>query len=234
LRREALLGHEYSLRASLDLGGITNVIGPAGSGKTLLATAIAADASRTSHVEWINADSKRRFIPHLKATVKHLRGVESNVSVIMAEGHQQALNALLSLPMTITSDTSLIVIDPITRVLDMSRTDPILWGQVLIEEALPTLGALFWERNIDVIVVSEMRFLPEIGNHPVFLNKIARWADRTIKVCRDVSSTLSSVSKLESGDDREIAKLQVLQNGACHLSLSHHQGVVTNCLEEEF
>ncbi|MFW9861190.1 MAG: hypothetical protein ACFFEX_09835 [Candidatus Thorarchaeota archaeon] len=234
LRREALLVSEYSLRTSLKLGGIIHFIGPAGSGKTLLAATIAADASRTSHVEWINADSKKRFIPHLKATVKHLRGVESNVSVMMTKGHKQTLDALLKLRTTITPDTSLIVIDPITRVLDMSRNDPILWGRLLIEEALPTLGALSWERGIDIIVVSEMRFLHEIGNHPVFSNEIAKWADTTIKVCRDISSKSSSVSIVENGDDRKIAQLRVLQNGACHLSLSHHRGVVTNCLEEEF
>ncbi|MFX1440972.1 MAG: hypothetical protein ACFFFD_12050, partial [Promethearchaeota archaeon] len=109
-RRVALLTREYSLRALLELGGIIHVIGPAGSGKTLLATAIAADASRTSRVEWINADSKKRFIPHLKATIKHLSGVESNVSVMMTKGHKQALDAVLRLPIAITPDTSLIVI----------------------------------------------------------------------------------------------------------------------------
>ncbi|MFX0054583.1 MAG: hypothetical protein ACFFAX_12375 [Promethearchaeota archaeon] len=233
LRREALLGSEYSLRASLELGGFIHVTGTAGSGKTLLAATIAADASRTSHVEWINADSKKRFIPHLKATVKHLRGLETNVSVMMTKGHKQTLDAMLSLPKTIAPDTSLIVIDPITRVLDMSRTDPILWGQALIEEALPILGALCWERGIDVIVVSEMRFLPEIGNHPVFSNEIAKWADITVKVCRDFSSKVSSVSIVENGYGRKIAQLKVLKDGACHLSLSYRRGVVTNCLEEE-
>ncbi|MFW9888371.1 MAG: hypothetical protein ACFFER_09325 [Candidatus Thorarchaeota archaeon] len=234
LRREAPLVREYSLRASLELRGIVHVIGHAGSGKTLLATAIAADASRTSHVEWINADSKKRFIPHLKATVKHLGGVESNVSVVMTKGHKQTQDAISELAMTIIPDTSLVVIDPITRVLDMSRSEPILWGQVLIEETLPTLGALSWERGIDIIAVSEMRFHPDIGNRPVFSNEIEKWADSTVKVCRDISGKSSSVSIVENGDCHEVAQLRVLQNGACLLFLSHRQGVFTNCLEEEF
>jgi hypothetical protein len=234
LRRETPLVREYSLRASSELRGIIHCIGHAGSGKTLLATAIAADASRTSHVEWINADSKKRFIPHLKATVKHLGGVESNVSVMMTKGHKQTLDAISKLFRTITPDTSLVVIDPITRVLDMSRSDPVLWGRILIEEALPILGALSWERGIDIIAVSEMRFHPDIGNRPVFSNEIEKWADSTVKVCRDVSGKSSSVSIVENGDCREIAQLSVLQNGACLLSPSHRQGVVINCLEEEF
>ncbi|MFX1439252.1 MAG: hypothetical protein ACFFFD_03320, partial [Promethearchaeota archaeon] len=149
-------------------------------------------------------------------------------------GHKQALDAVLRLPIAITPDTSLIVIDPITRVLDMSRTDPLLWGQELIEEALPTLGALSLERGIDIIVVSEMRFHPETGNLPVFSNEIAKWADSTIKVCRHISRKSSSVSFVESGNNFEIAQLQVLQNGACQLFLSRQQGVVSNCLEKEF
>ena len=234
LRREAPLVRELSLRASMELKGIIHIIGPAGSGKSLLASAIAADASRTSHVEWINTDSKKRFIPHLKATIKHLGGVESNVSVMLTKGHKPALDALLMLPVTITSDTSLIVVDPITRVLDMSRTDPILWGRVLIEEAMPILGALSWERGIDIIVVSEMRFHPEIGIRPVLSNEIGKWADSTVKVCREISGKSSYVSIMENGVTREIARLRVLQTGACLLSLSPRQGVVTNCLEEEF
>jgi hypothetical protein len=185
-------------------------------------------------VEWICTDSKKRFIPHLKATVNLVGGVESNVAVTMTKGHEQALDTLLSLPATLAPHTSMVVFDPITRVLDMSRTDPILWGRVLIEEALPTLGALASERGLDVILVSEMRFLPEVGNSPVYSTEISKWTDNTVKVCRDISGKTSSIFIVENGNDREIAHLQVLRNGACQLSISRHQEVVTNCLEREF
>jgi hypothetical protein len=181
----------------MGLSGFTHVSGLAGSGKTMLAIAIAADASRMSQVEWVNTDSKTRFIPHLKATVTHFGGVD-------------------------------------TRVIDMARTDPVLWGQELLEEALPTLAALTENREIDVIVMSEIRTIPEVGDLPVHSKAISKWADKTVKVCLDSSGKSSSVFIEEDGNYREIAHLEVLEDGACHLSLSHHKGVTQNCLEKEF
>jgi hypothetical protein len=218
----------------MGLSGFTHISGIAGSGKTMLAIAIAADASRMSQVEWINTDSKTRFIPHLKATVTYFGGVERNVSVTMADGHKQALETVLSLPMILTPCTSLVVVDPITRVIDMARTDPVLWGQELLEEALPTLAALAKNREIDIIVMSEMRTIPEVGDLPVYSKAISKWADKTVKLCLDSSGKSSSVFIEEDGDYREIAHLEVLEDGACHLSLSHHKGVTQNCLEKEF
>jgi hypothetical protein len=218
----------------LELIGLTHVLGKAGSGKTMLAAAIAADASRMSQVEWINTDSKTRFIPHLKATVTHFGGVEKNVSVTMANGHRQALETVLNLPLILAPSTSLVVVDPITRVIDMARTDPILWGQELLEEALPTLAALTENRQVDVIVVSEMRTIPEVGDLPVHSIAISKWADKTVKVCLDSSGKSSSIFIEEEGDYREIAHLKVLDDGACQLSLSHHKGVTQDCLEKEY
>ncbi|MHA2021546.1 MAG: hypothetical protein ACW96N_07520 [Candidatus Thorarchaeota archaeon] len=196
-RREVHLVREIGLRTSMGLSGFTHVSGLAGSGKTMLAIAIAADASRMSQVEWVNTDSKTRFIPHLKATVTHFGGVD-------------------------------------TRVIDMARTDPVLWGQELLEEALPTLAALTENREIDVIVMSEIRTIPEVGDLPVHSKAISKWADKTVKVCLDSSGKSSSVFIEEDGNYREIAHLEVLEDGACHLSLSHHKGVTQNCLEKEF
>lgn len=218
----------------MGLRGFTHIIGLAGSGKTLLAISLAADASRRSQVEWINTDSKTRFIPHLKATVNHLGGEKGNVSVTIAKGHKRALETVLSLPNTLASGSSLVVVDPITRVVDMSRSNPVIWGRELLEEALPTLAALCEDRGIDIIVVSEMRAVPEVGTLPVHSNAISKWADNTVKVCLDSSGNSSSINIEEDGNYRPIAHLSVLEDGACHLSLSHRQGVVRNCLEKEF
>jgi len=218
----------------LRLSGFTHVIGLSGSGKTLLAISLAADASRRSQVEWINTDSKTRFIPHLRATVNHVGGDEGNVSVTIANGHKRALEAVLSLPNTLVSSSSLVVVDPITRVVDMSKSNPVMWGQELLEEALPTLAALCEDRGIDIIAVSEMRSVPEVGNLPVHSNAISKWADNTVRVCLDSSGNSSSINIEEDGNYRPIAHLNVLEDGACHLSLSHRQGVVRSCLEKEF
>ncbi|MHA2067655.1 MAG: hypothetical protein ACXABY_25100 [Candidatus Thorarchaeota archaeon] len=218
----------------MELRGFTHIVGSAGVGKTVLATVIAADISRGTKVEWINTDAKTRFIPHLKATIDHLGGREENVAVTVTKGHKQALETVLSLPNTIESGTSLVVVDPITRVIDMARTDPILWGQELIEEALPTLAALTEGGTIDVIVVSEMRLTPEVGIRPVHFNAISKWADNTVKVCLDSSGKSSSIFIEEDDDFRKIAQLQVRENGACHISISDSQGVIMQCLEKEF
>ncbi len=234
LRREVHLAHETSLRTSLGLRGLTHVSGLAGSGKTMVATAIAADAARNSLVEWINTDSKTRFIPHLKATVNHYGGKESNVSVNLTKGHKHALETVLSLPKMLAPDVSLIVVDPITRVIDMGRTEPVLWGQELIEEALPTLAALSKNRAIDIIVMSEMRTMPMVGNLPVYYSAISKWADNTIRVCLDSMGISSLILIDESGKEKELAQLKVLDDGACQLLISQEQGVVMNCLEKEF
>ena len=50
-RRVALLVSDTPLMTSLDLGGLIHLWGAAGSGKTLLAVALASDVSKTARVE---------------------------------------------------------------------------------------------------------------------------------------------------------------------------------------
>ncbi|MHA2355350.1 MAG: hypothetical protein ACXADC_09265 [Candidatus Thorarchaeota archaeon] len=234
LRRDDQLVHESSLRTSIGLSGFTHIIGAAGAGKTLVAAAVAADVSRSSRVEWINTDSKTRFLPLLKATVNHLDGVEENIAVTLTKGHSNALDTVLSLPGSIHEDTSLVVVDPVTRVIDMARIDPILWGQELLEGVLPTLAALSEDGTVDVIVVSEMRFIPDLGIRPVHSDAISKWSDNTVKVCLDGSGRTSSIFKEHDNEFRKIAQLRVLDSGACQLSVSQSLEGAMQCLEKGF
>lgn len=217
LRRESLLDSSQDLRARLGLTGLTHIVGPAGSGKTLLAAVFAAETSRDSAVEWINTDGKTRFIPHLKATISLVGGCESNVSVVLVRNHIQAVESVLNLPDTIIDSTSLVIVDPINRVLDMSRKDPVMWGQELIEGVLPTLAALIEDKEVDIFIVSESRLIPDVGVRPVLTEVISRWTDHTVHVCKNEASQTSSVSIEDGTHYRHIAELSVLNSGACIL-----------------
>jgi hypothetical protein len=156
--------------------------GSAGSGKTLLAASLAAEASRSGIVEWINTDGKRGFIPILRANIAAVGGASSNIRVTLAQGSAEAQAAVMGTLEGTHPETRMVVVDPITRILDMSRVDDILWGRELIEDALPSLAALA-ERGIVVVLVSEVRST-EVGVVPVMHDSVKHWKPRSLRAAR--------------------------------------------------
>ena len=75
--------------------GLVHLSGTAGSGKTLLATAIAAMLSRKYHVDWLSTDGKSGFIDHLKRNLEHYGGLSSNLTITRTIASKDALAAVL-------------------------------------------------------------------------------------------------------------------------------------------
>jgi predicted ATP-dependent serine protease len=167
-------------RKLLDMGDLFHIWGEAGAGKTLLACAIAAEANKDGHVRWVCTDGKRSFVRTLRTNLMTLD--DYNITVNVPTGHKEVQEAILSLPKSIPPDTSLIVVDPITRVLDMSRQDYVMWGRELIEAALPSLVALN-QKGVKVVLVSEVRCL-EHQAVPVMHESISVWKPVDLHVVR--------------------------------------------------
>jgi hypothetical protein len=172
LRLEPILGER----------NLVHLWGRAGTGKTLLAVALATEASRHGCVEWINTDGKRSFVLPLKASIKAAGGYSSKVNVTLTRGCTEALETIMALPSTVPPGTTMIVVDPITRVIDMGNVDDIMWGRELREDALPALAALA-SGGVKVIIVSEVRST-EIGVLPVLYDSMKRWRPRSLKAVR--------------------------------------------------
>lgn len=205
--------------STLGLGGLVHVWGPAGAGKSLLAVAIAAEASVNSHVEWISTDGKLSFIPHLKRNVAVRGGRNGNVVVTMTENHNDALDSILNLVSLLQDNTAVIIVDPVTRVVDMARIDPTMWGEELIEEALPTLAAVA-DMGSTVLVTSECRSLVEGENTPVHHQTIRRWVDKEILIQREMSGRYSTLTGIEpkSGAHCQAGRLRLLDTGFVEIS----------------
>ncbi len=206
---------ETNLTESLALDGLIHLWGDAGSGKTLFACSIATEVSRYSKVEWINTDSKQSFIPHLKRSIESAGGSIQNVSVTMASDRHEVRDLILGLSKSLPKGVSLIVIDSITRLLDMAREDPILWGRELFEEALPTLAGIVDERGIKIIITSESRSMSESGNLAVHHRTIKRWVDHDIRLVRnsleDSTRIMRVIDTLE--DQEQIGILRLMEDG---------------------
>ncbi len=183
---------EYKL-VSLGLSGLIHVWGLPASGKTLLAVTAAASASRKGRVEWLNFDGKRGFLQQLRMTVDKYAGDPKNVAISLLEDRETMLSTIVSLPHKLHEDVVLVVIDPITRVLDMARTDPTLWGRELLEDALPALASLVVNRAIDVIVISDSRMLIDKGTVAVYHSSIKHWSNYDILVRRSASAGKSEI-----------------------------------------
>ncbi len=209
----------HSFPTLLKITGLVHVWGPAGAGKSLLAIAIAAEASLDSRVEWISTDGKSSFISHLKRNVQH-RGSAANVFVTMTHNHNEVRQTILDLVTSLEGMSALIVVDPLTRVVDMARSEPVMWGQELIEEALPTLAALAAGGSI-VLVTSECRSLEEGEKTPVHHKTIRRWADNEILVQREKASMYSTITSIDpkSGAQKEVGRLRLLETGLIEISI---------------
>jgi hypothetical protein len=206
---------KVSLTDTLALDGLIHFWGVAGSGKTLLACSIASEVTRYSTVEWINTDAKQSFIPFLKRSINSAGGSIQNVSVTMAGERNEVRDLILRLPQSLPDGVSLIVIDSITRLLDMAREDPILWGRELFEEALPTLAGLVDERGVTVILTSESRAMTDSGNLAVHHRTIKKWVDHDIMLARNTLEDSSRILRvIDLPDNKEqIGVLRLMDNG---------------------
>lgn len=179
---------DASLISTMNLGGLTHLTGAAGAGKTLFAIALACEVSRRDCVEWINADAKRGFVPLLKRNLEQSGGQIKNIAVTITDSPLELITTVESLSEK-QSSPSLLVIDPITRVLDMARDDPVLWGRDLIEIVLPTLAGIVSQGHLDIIIISENRMSEFSDNHAVHHKSISKWVDHDICLIRSLSSS---------------------------------------------
>jgi DNA replication protein DnaC len=197
--------------ASLGLGGLIHLYGPAGSGKTLLAVALASDVSKHSRVEWICTDGKKSFVSYLKNNITASDGSPEKVSITIVEGQTELLELIRKLP---ESDLpSLLVIDPITRVLDLGRENPTMWGRELVEDVLPTLAGLSTANDLAVVITSESRMLDDSNNHAIHHSAISKWIDHDLCLNRDMSGSRTRIVRRSEDIDQETALLKVDQSG---------------------
>jgi hypothetical protein len=206
------LAHNNSLLNALGLEGLIHIWGDAGSGKTLFAVSLASDVSKYSHVEWINTDAKKSFVTHLKKNVVESGGRTENITVTLTESRSELRTLIDNLPITLES-TSLVIIDPITRVLDMTRENPILWGRELVEEVLPTLTGVVSKTNVDIVIISESRMMEDSSNRAVHHSSIARWIDHDLFLARSMNGTQSQIFRLSDNGLQEIAVMNLVPKG---------------------
>lgn len=196
----------------LGLNGLIHLWGNAGSGKTLLTVALASDASKHCKVEWINTDGKRSFIKQLRDNVNAYGGKTENITVTMTNGKSELLTLIDSLPMNL-QDTQLIIIDPITRVLDMARDDPLMWGREIIETVLPTLTGIVAKGNADIIITSESRTMDDSQNKAVHHSTITRWTDHDLRLLRDVVNAHTQILESFDNELHETALMKITGEG---------------------
>jgi archaellum biogenesis ATPase FlaH len=205
--------YSESLMHTMGLGGLIHIWGEAGAGKTLLAAALASSVSKRSKVEWINGDAKTSFVTHLKKNVELSGGHMNNITVNIAENRAELNSVIRSLPET-SSTASLIVIDPITRVLDMTHEDPVLWGQELIEVVLPTLAGTVNRNDVDIVIISENRMLSFSQNQAVHYQSITKWIDHDLHIIRDFGMKQSQILRNSKNGMKELGTMKIDERGA--------------------
>ena len=210
-------------RALLKMGNLFHIWGEAGSGKTLLACAFAAESVRNGHVRWICADGKRSFVRALRINTENSR----NITVNILTGYKEVQDAILSLCEMIPDDTSLIVVDPITRVLDMTRRKELMWGRDLIENALPSLVALT-EQGVKVVLVSEVRNLEERVT-PVMHESILIWKPVDLQLVRRLQRDSTLLR-----DGNPLARMTIDGKGVVRLSPPTQEWRISECSESQF
>jgi predicted ATP-dependent serine protease len=215
------LKHEDSSTNLLELSGLVHISGQSGTGKTLLAVALAADTARQSFVDWINTDGKLSFTSYLRKNIDEDRA--KRISIHNPLGFRKSYDAIMNLQI---KDDSLVVIDTITRLLDMSSNSHELWGRELIEEILPTLAAHAQSKNATILLLNESRYRTDDELEPVFRIMIDRWVDHHLELKREYLSKKSTIHLFD--DEDEIAYLLLDKEGMIEIKL---QKEGDQCLE---
>ncbi len=213
-------------RDILQMGNLFHIWGEAGSGKTLLACALATESLKNGHVKWVCTDGKRSFVKALKNNITSLDEIVHNITVRIPTGHREVQGTILSVSENIHPCTALVVVDPITRTLDMSRRNAVMWGRELIEESLPTLVALA-EKGVKVVLVSEVRYLDEKIS-PVLHESITRWKPIDLRLTKGPGkdSTLYL-------NEEPIARMIVDDSGVVNLIGTMIRGRQNTCSENQ-
>lgn len=188
------------IQDKIENGSIIHLSGLAGSGKTLLASAIAAKTSSYGHVDWVCTDGKTAFISYLKRNMPSFGGNPSNLTVTVVQGHERVRDVVLNSVDRLNDSSKLVVIDSITRVLDMSRDEEIMWGRELFEEVLPSLAGLAISKDICVLLVSEMRS-GDTGTNPVHHGTIGTWLDLDLQLVRAGESNISKIFQIVKDEE---------------------------------
>ena len=179
------------------LNGLIHLSGVAGSGKTLFAVALASNATRSGKVLWINTDAKTAFVNHLKVNIDSVGGDRTAISILPIVGHKRVREAILNLPGSLDEDTVLLIVDPVTRVLDMSHREDVMWGREMFEEVMPTLAGLVIARGLNVVIVSESRSF-DYEPVAVFHRSIKGWADHDLVLSRRYGALVTDVARYQT------------------------------------
>jgi RecA/RadA recombinase len=171
--------------------GLVHVMGLAGSGKTIFAARLAVEASRTGGVEWICNDNKSSVLRYLRSTAEAYQGLLERIYVTFTKNSAEALTAISSLPENLAAEDSLVVIDPITHTLDLGNVDSPMWGRELIEDVMPTLASLAKDKGIPILLISQCRYIPDLGVAPIHNATIKKWVDLEILVKRSYGESQS-------------------------------------------
>ena len=186
----------------------------------MFASKLAADESTYAKVEWINTDSKQSFVARLKQDIEERCGNIDNVTVTILSDRQKVKDLILNLGEDLDPEVSLVVIDSLTRVLDMSRKDPTLWGREMIEETLPSLAGLVKKRGVNIIITSEARTLDEQTTVAVHHKTISKWVDHDVHVVRSLNGVTSQI--IREDEKNELVGVLALEENS--LNLSYVQG----------
>jgi hypothetical protein len=214
----------------LRMGDLFHIWGEAGSGKTLLSCALATESIKEGHVSWVCTDGKRSFVRALKSNISALGELQFNITVRVPTDHWEVQETVVSLCGDIHPATSMVVVDPITRTLDMSRRDALMWGRELIEEVLPSLVALT-DRGVKVVLVSEVRRLDD-RTVPVMHDSIKLWHPTDLRLTRGPGR--DSTIHLRTDDSEEpLARMTVEDSGVVRLTGTIIEGRQNTCSESQ-
>jgi len=194
------------------LDGLIHLSGVAGSGKTLFAVALASKATRSGKVLWINTDAKTAFVNHLKVNIDSVGGDRTAISILPIMGHKRVREAILDLPDSLDKNAVLLVVDPVTRALDMSHREDVMWGREMFEEVMPTLAGLVIARGLNMVIVSESRSL---DHEPVagFHRSIKRWADHDLVLSRRYGASVTDVARYQTEGEVPFFQFTLTEKG---------------------
>ncbi len=193
-----------------------HVWGPPAAGKTLFVSMLAAEIVDSGYVHWLALDGKVSQLAHLKKMIERRGRDASAISVSVAGNSAEARRLVMGSTRSLRDDTVLLVVDPITRVLDMSHRDEIMWGREMFEEALPTLAGLARARDIMVAMTSEIREY-DTGYRAVYHDIIRGWVDCEFRLYRDMSSNVTRVYKTRHGGEGEYQVGKMILDDVVHL-----------------